>query len=698
MKIKGFILLTMALMALVSVWVSAGAAQEEPDEWTVLFYLCGSDLESNYRYATGNLEDISKAGYPDDYLTMLKEQYGVEAEKPPAPGKVNILIETGGAKEWHAQELGMEIRTNALQRWQYQYYPQGQMSPEGPYNGFEIMETLPLQNMADPRTLADFIRWGAETRPAKKYALVLWGHGGGAATGLCIDELFDNDVLYLHELRQALPDSGVQLETVVIDACLMSSLETAWSIKDSARWMVASEEVVPGKGTAVSKWLQQLICNPECDGEWLGRTICDTNYTRYTNATERRYKSILTWSVTDLSKIDPLLNACGRFVEAMNEAIRHYPLVAGLYANYIFNAEEYGDGRENMRDVASVVRNTSFASTMDYRVRNDVLDALADAVVYSVRGPGRSEAQGLSFCYPTDYSPKQLEIYAKNFPMPQYLAYLDAITDWEAPAWVYEHTEPVPDIDSIGEFRIKVKKVLGPEGMPGLVAGKEVTTIHNVYYRLYRLDEETGEVIRLGRTDCSIDPYENNGVQYRAADPVHWPSVDGTLFCMDLIQTQYDRKLYNVPVQINSQNCFLRCGREVSYSDDGTKRFSDYVVYGLWEGFEENIDLMNRSVRALSELAGQPYRFLYPTEGQGQNGSVNYQPGPMMTMYRALPVEEILLPAGTYYLEYEVKDMFRRSYLLERIEFHWDGEQMAFPEGFSWEGETELSRKQPGDE
>ena len=46
---------------------------------------------------------------------------------------------------------------------------------------------------------------------------------------------------------------------------------------------------------------------------------------------------------------------------------------------------------------------------------------------------------------------------------------------------------------------------------------------------------------------------------------------------------------------------------------------------------------------------------------------------------------------GTYYLEYEVDDMFMRSYLLDRIEFHWDGKNMTFPEGFSWEGEVVLN-------
>src|SRR5262249_8010289 len=30
-----------------------------------------------------------------------------------------------------------------------------------------------------PETLIDFIRWGAQNRPAERYALVLWSHGSG---------------------------------------------------------------------------------------------------------------------------------------------------------------------------------------------------------------------------------------------------------------------------------------------------------------------------------------------------------------------------------------------------------------------------------------------------------------------------------------------------------------------------------------
>ena len=245
----------------------------------------------------------------------------------------------------------------------------------------------------------------------------------------------------------------------------------------------------------------------------------------------------------------------------------------------------------------------------------------------------------------------------------------------------------MPPIDSIEDFRLTAVKMLSDKGMPGL----NVDGLYDdVYYRLYRLDGETGEVVCLGRTDCGFDSW-NDGldVLYRATDPVHWPAVNGELFCMDLIQIQFNEKLYNVPVEVGSQHGILRCGRAIQYSEDGSYDVNEYEIYGLWEGFEENSTLLNRSVKPLSALVGQEYCFLYPVDGE--DGDAGYQSSEPLTMYRKLDVEEIPLPEGTYYLEYEVIDMFMRSFVLDRIEFHWDGENMTFPEGFAWEGEVVLN-------
>ena len=159
------------------------------------------------------------------------------------------------------------------------------------------------------------------------------------------------------------------------------------------------------------------------------------------------------------------------------------------------------------------------------------------------------------------------------------------------------------------------------------------------------------------------------------------------LFCMDMIDLRGNTKLYNVPVQIDSRNSVLRCGRTVvTHTDDSgeLEELNDYVIYGLWEGYNINSELLNRSVLPLSRLSGQEYRFLYPVDGSERNGKVRYQVSRSLTMNRSPYVEEMPLPAGTYYLEYEIVDVFMRSTIMDRIEFKWDGENMTLSQDDAW--------------
>lgn len=686
--------LIISILLLLLSLACAGALAEDTadghmDEWTVMFYFCGSDLESKHAYATGNLQEISEIRYPDSYLDAMMRYYGLEPHETTEMGKVNILIETGGSSQWHAQELGMDISTEALQRWRYNVVPWGGQDTDGPYDGYELLETLPLQSMADPETLTDFIRWGRETCPAKKYALVLWGHGDGARSGLFIDELFDGDIMCLYELKQALADAQTHLEAVIIDACLMANIETAWAVKDSASWMVASEEVVPGNGTAIDQWMQQLLDNPWGDGKWLGRCVCDTTAMKYANLPSEEAKNTLTWSVIDLSKVDALVEGVGEYFIQISDALKSYPLVANLYMSLPVRLPEFGDGSQNMKDFGSLIYNSELVFYSDTAVRGALIQALTDAVDYCVRGSGRSDTRGLSFCYPLDFDDEQMNIYAKNCPMPRYLAFIDGVSSWTAPDWVYEYVERTPEIDSIDELRLLVKKKRGADGMPGVVYGDSVRNMLQTWYRLYRLDDETGELLWLGSTDCFAEALEDEdcSVMYRAADPMHWPAIDGNPICMELIQTDYYSKLYNVPVMINGRTCILRCGRFANYAEDPAERINEYEIYGLWEGYDAYSTLYNRSVTPLAMFVGQEYQLMYPIDDAGAGKGTYYKYGEPQTMYRSLMVEEVPLPAGTYYLEYEVTDMYMRKAVLDRIEIQWDGETMTFPQGDAWEND-----------
>lgn len=679
-----WLIAAVALAGLPAFFGCADAAAEDKAEWTVMFYLCGSDLEADYGYASALLKEIKSVPYPYNKIPIYTEDNVSITDMMRDIGRVNILIETGGAEEWHAQSLGMDISPASPQRWRYDYIPleNGQRT-----NCFTLLDTLAPQSMGEADTLADFVRWSAEAYPAKKYALVLWDHGGGAATGLCFDELFQNDALYLYELRKALADSGVYLETVIMDACLMANIETACALRGSAHWMVASEEIVPGDGSAVGDWLRKLVSHPVLDGAWLGRCVCDTTEEKYDNLDDAMSESLLTWSVTDLTKIGRLAESVSLFFRQVGESLTHNPRIGKLYAKYLSQTDHYGDDLLNMRSLGSLIYNRDLIGIMDNRLLDEMMDAFSDAVVYVSRGSGRSAARGLSFCYPAGFSDEALDLYAKNFPMPSYLAYLDAISPWEAPDSVYDETVRLPEIDTIDDLQITIGRRIAKNGMPVLSFGNSEYNLDNLYYRLYRQDEKSRITVRLGRTDCTAVDSDENGMLWGAAIPSSWPAINGELCCTDLVQYSRTVHLYNIPVQIELDTAVLRCGQTAADSDAGTESRNRYDIYGIWLGYNENSKLMSRSVKPLSAMFGRDFRLLYPF-GEA-NQEVSYTPGEWMILGRALQVDEIQLPVGTYYLEYELVDMFLRTMTLEKIELHWDGKAFSLPDGFVWQGAAE---------
>ena len=668
------ILLVLAVLLLFPTVRNAEAAADEPAEWTVIIYLCGSDLESEYGLATSNLEEIARVREPVNILGRIvgKDAEEILGGSVKTAGTVNVLIETGGSRIWHADKLGIEINPKRLQRWV--------LTPRSVRAPFILEEELPLSNMADPNTLGDFIRWSAEKYPAKRYALVLWDHGGGSKTGIIIDELYQGDFMSLPELREALETGGVHFEAVLLDACMMANVETAYVLMDYADWMIASEEAVTGRGAAYYDWIQRLFYDPECDGRRLGRWICDTAMIKASNEPDEQIRDLITWSVIDLSNVDTLAEYLDRYFKMLGIVYERYPALMAIYAMCMNNSEEFGNGSENMWDISEIFYQSNMSIALDIDLRRDILDALTNTVAYSLRGSGRSHAYGLSFCYAAGFSPEELEIYSRNCPFPHYLAFLDALSIWEAPEWVYTYTEKLPEISTLEAYQIHIVKGTRPDGTPSFtVAGDGTVGLGYVRYNLYRLDPKTEQIISLGLAPAYFD---NNTQEYCSYGLWLWPSIDGEL-CEVNIQNfpprdNYDT-LFNIPIRINTKVWNLRCGYDAGSGE--------YTVYGLWAGYDSDTDMFNRNVRSLAQVSGQEYRLLYDV--YGSSTSSGYHSSAPRSIFRNLRVEEITLPPGTYYIEFIVYDLFMRPIRLGMTELQWDGEKMSFREE-DWNGTANL--------
>lgn len=701
---KPLALLTALLLTCLLLAVPACAEEDAPapSQWTVMFYFCGSDLEGGHGYASGNLEEIS---YCLTYDTVSSARLGTQ-DAAPATEDVNVVIQTGGSKEWHAQELGMDIRTDALQRWHFrparnvlQSTLQSMEQSDDVSSraiiealaeaihgdaAMELEQELPLASMADPETLSDFIRWSAEAYPAEKYALVLWDHGTGAKNGLLIDALFDGDTMRLDELKAALADSGVRFEAVLFDACLMANLETACAIKDSANWMIASEELVAGKGSAMYSWLQQLYFTPQWDGKRLGRWVCEMTQEKYAQETNGQAEDTLTWSVIDLQKIDRLAAAFDDFFAVCDEVYVNDADYMDDICEILNDAFEFGLGDAQMIDLARIPYHPYTVMGLDEALYSELLDALTEAVVVNTHGPNRASAGGLSFCYIAKATPQELDAYAAVCPSAHYLALLDAVNpNWEAPEWVYEQAERLPEIVDLPSYQIRVEKGTDPDGTPNIAVVDGYPSMWNVHVDVYRLNPRSGNIVRLGRGDANytVDAAARR-VTFSLQDFTIWPTLEDVHCSAELVSKDYmGRQLYNIPIMINGDTYLLRCGLE---EDDQP------VVYGFWEGYDADSGVFSRNVVPLSKMAGQDYTLLYPIDGT-EGSDTRYESSEPMTMYRSLEIAFKPLEPGTYYLDYVVEDIFLRQLPVGRAEVAWDGTNVTVSPESDWQGEMTLT-------
>ena len=568
----------------------------------------------------------------------------------------------------------MDIRSDALQIWRYDA---GRDGAGGRY----VLETeQPLVSMADADTLAAFIRWGVEHYPAKKYGLVLWGHGGGSAMGVLIDELFDGSYMTLDVLGQALHDSGTHFEAVLFDACMMASIETACAIEKDAEWMIASEEMVAGHGTAMGDWLQQLYCVPDADGRLLSRWICDTAMIKYGNMDDRRNQELITWSVIDLNRIGELQDCLDSFLKSVSELYQQHPDILFEYAEAVNDCATFGTEYERMYDLGDVIAHLSLRTLADNSMQLRMQETLADAINYCVHGAGRPASRGLSFCYPTTFASDRIEVYAKNCPSPYYLALLDAIGPWTAPPRVYEKAARLPEMMENGGIKVKVRKSVWTNGSPAFSVLEGDQYISTVTYNLYKEDEESGQTIKLGKVPVY---YDSDAGLYRVYDLVRWPSIDGNLcqiVLQNLVTVGNYNMLYNIPIMVDAEIMNMRC---VYWFNKAA-----YEVLGLWEGYDNDSSTFNRNVTSLSMVAGREYRMLYEVV-DGEHSEKTYHYTEPMTMYRSLTLDEITLPSGTYSIQFSVMDSFMRPMPMEMVEFTWDGTDIRILNS-DWEGTAEL--------
>ncbi len=659
------------------VMAEESAEAAESAAWTVMIYLCGTDLESKNGMATENLLEISK--------TLANQQ-------------VNVLIETGGAKAWSTKEkLGFDIATDRLQRYKYDE------------NGFTLVEERPLSNMAQTETLTEFIRWGQENYPADRYMLTIWDHGGGSMEGVILDELHNSAVMSLEDLGRALDDANVSLELLFMDTCLMATIETCAVVDGQTRYLVASEETVPGYGGNYKGWLQYLFDNPECDSARLGRVICDTVQQKYAEQGAGAADTV-TMSVIDLKKMDAVYTAFDNMFAEAGSLLQNVNAFSE-FAVAISRSETYYTSE--MRDIADMASRAS-GHGISTETAKRLVNAVDDAVVYAVKGATHSYSHGISFYYAPTGSKYYMDRYARNCPSASYLAFLDAThMDWTAPASVYEKVERLPEI-TYEDYVVAAHGAVrdGDLLLDITNAPDAITSVDAV---IFRFDEEKQSWIRMGTTfKVGAKLADDGTLVYTAKFDGKWPMIDGVACQMNIIEENMSYTLFGIPMQINGQVYELRAAYVFEESledmynkllalyatDDGQTEeekqealvngvlaimngnFGDDVdpyqgqfqVYGLWNGDNSGLQVPGRNVISLTEAAGANATLVSNNFDIASMKDLDYANNGDIVIDRNLSIEEGVLPAGSYAYSFLITDVLDHTTVTEPMMFVWDGE------------------------
>ena len=212
----------------------------------------------------------------------------------------------------------------------------------------------------DPDALIETAKWFYGENPADRYGLVLWSHGTGwepeeleevakeARPGAPADPaesrvraaapgsqvlfrttlrsilkpdrpteraiLFDDgtghslDTLELARVADAIAGLvGQPLELLGMDACLMANLEVAYQLRNTVRYLVASEELVPGHSWPYPEIYGALRANPDLGSGDFARLVVD-EYVSYYTANPPAGGDV-TKVALDLGQIDGLVQA-----------------------------------------------------------------------------------------------------------------------------------------------------------------------------------------------------------------------------------------------------------------------------------------------------------------------------------------------------------------------------------------------------
>ncbi|MBO7359740.1 MAG: peptidase C11, partial [Clostridia bacterium] len=327
------------------------------DNFTVMVYMCGTDLESKSGMASADLGEMAAATLDNN--------------------KLQIIVYTGGCTGWKTTQ----ISNTTNQIWRVKH------------GSIERLENdAGNVSMTKPATLTSFIKWCAEKYPANRNMLIFWDHGGGSLSGYGYDQRFTSSgSMSLAGINTALKDAGVKFDIIGFDACLMATAENALMLSNYADYLIASEETEPGLGWYYTGWLNDLSANTSVSSIEIGKKIADD----FTDTCAKKLDSPkTTLSIIDLAEFSATFpDTLKSFASSTLELIDS--------DKYTEVSEARSGTREfSVSSQIDQVDLVNLADRMNTSEGKALSEAILSAVKYNRTSPSMTNSYGVSIYFP----------------------------------------------------------------------------------------------------------------------------------------------------------------------------------------------------------------------------------------------------------------------------------------------------------
>jgi hypothetical protein len=202
------------------------------------------------------------------------------------------------------------------------------------------------------------------------------------------------------ELKKVMARISKQLKRKIdilgMDACLMSMVEVAYQMRDTADYSVGSEESEPGEGWPYDRILKALAAQPDMTPEDLSKTIVSQYLASYKSGDN------VTQSAMSLAELKPLASAVDGLAKALKKILADAASRSALI-NARAQVQEYSRPYDDYCDLLDLcdlickgVNNPSVKNACA-----DVKQAAGAAVVAAgCKGPAVDKSQGVSIYFP----------------------------------------------------------------------------------------------------------------------------------------------------------------------------------------------------------------------------------------------------------------------------------------------------------